>query len=262
MNNILTLIIVNIIVAIAGWKQKSLTISGSIATMIVGTLVSIGFGYKGLIILGVFFVSSSMWSKYKKKQKQAVENKVAKGDQRDFIQVFANGGVAAIAGILYTVTQSNVWIYVFIGSIAAACADTWASEIGTLSKRKPILVSKLKRVEAGTSGAISILGTIAGFAGAVVIASFSYFLWDGIHFYSLVILSLIGFIGNIIDTVLGGYVQVLYKCTNCGIETEKISHCGKKTTYLKGISFFNNDVVNFLSIFLASLLAFVLFNSI
>ncbi|MEH7224560.1 DUF92 domain-containing protein [Bacillus sp. JJ1566] len=252
MINLSIQILASIAVAVAGYRLKSLTISGAAGTIIVGSAVSIGFGYRGLLLVGVFFASSSVWSKLKAGNKENLKNKVAKGEQRDIIQVFANGGIAALAGLMFAWTDSLFWLYFFIGSIAAANADTWASEIGTLSKKMPILLTKMKRVDAGTSGAVSVLGTIAGFLGSFLISLISFLVWPELSVVLLVGLTLTGFCGNLFDTIIGATIQVVYRCSICGIETEKMLHCGKETNYLRGLRFCNNDVVNFLSILLAS----------
>ena len=62
--------------------------------------------------------------------------------------------------------------------MAAANSDTWASEIGSMSKGKPISVKTFKRAERGTSGAVSLLGTFAAVVGSFLIALPSYFLFD------------------------------------------------------------------------------------
>ncbi|MEH7236023.1 DUF92 domain-containing protein [Bacillus sp. JJ1562] len=252
MINLFIQIIATVVVAVSGYKKKSLTISGAVGTIIVGSAVSIGFGYRGLLLLGVFFASSNFWSKFKAEKKESLKHKVAKGEQRDMVQVFANGGVAAFAGLMFAWTDSFIWLFLFIGSIAAATADTWASEIGPLSKKQPILLTKMKRVDAGTSGAISVLGTIAGFLGSLLISIISFLVWPELSVILLVGLTLVGFCGNLIDTIMGATVQVVYKCSVCGMETEKGVHCGRETNYLKGFQFCNNDVVNFISILLAS----------
>lgn len=253
MINLLIQLIATIFVALAGYMLASLTRSGAIATIIIGSLVSVGFGYRGLFLLGLFFASSSLWSKFKRAKKQSLQNKVEKGEQRDIVQVFANGGVAAFASLLYVLTDSELWIFFYISAIAAANADTWASEIGTLSRKQPILLSKLKRVEPGTSGAVSVLGTTAGLAGSLLITLSSYLIWPEVSIMVFIVLTLIGFLGNLIDTLLGASIQVVFKCSVCGIETEKTVHCTKETNYFKGVPFCNNDVINFVSILLAAI---------
>ena len=246
-------IVATIIVAFVGYRLRSLTLSGMVGTILVGLAVSFGFGYKGLGLLGLFFMTSSMWSKFKPSTKANVQNKVQKGDQRDIIQVLANGGIPAISSILFGLFPSDIWTYIFISAIASANADTWASEIGPLSKNKPILITKLSRVDAGTSGAVSLLGTFAALGGSLLISIAAFILWPIVTVQVMVGLTIIGFIGNFIDTILGAMVQVNYVCTVCNLETEKTTHCGRNTKYHQGIMFCNNDFINFASILLASI---------
>jgi len=240
------------------FKRRSLTKSGAIAAFFVGTGIAIGFGYKGLIVLGVFFVSSSMFSKYKGKTKQSMAEKTQKGSTRDALQVMANGGFAAIASIVYYFTKDSIWITVFSILLAAANSDTWASEIGSLSKKNPISVRTWKPTETGTSGAISVLGTWAALAGAFVIALTAIVLFP-IHLGGFVSIILFGFLGNVIDTILGAFVQVEYKCPVCGKIFETKWKCHESLVKIKGFALFNNDMVNVLSGLLAALLYFVFF---
>lgn len=239
-------------VAYLAYKRKSLTLSGAIASFFVGIGIALGFGYKGLVVLGVFFVSSSMLSKYKSKTKQTMEEKTQKGSTRDQWQVMANGGIAAIAGIIYYFTKESVWITVFAILLAAANSDTWASEVGSLSRKKPISVRTFKRTLTGTSGAVSVLGTTAAFAGSLLIALTANFLFslEPVLFYVILVF---GFLGNIVDTLLGAFVQVEYKCPVCGRIVETNIECHTTLVKTKGFALFNNDMVNVLSGFFAAL---------
>ncbi|WP_078545662.1 DUF92 domain-containing protein [Litchfieldia alkalitelluris] len=240
-------------VAFSGYKLKSLTKSGAILTIIIGIAVAAGFGYQGLFLLGIFFVTSSLWSKYKSEKKASIQQKVQKGEQRDYIQVLANGGVPALAGILHTLSPADIWLYLFIGAIASANADTWASEIGSLSKRNPLLITSFKRVDRGTSGAISFLGSLSALAGSLLIIGAAFYFWNDLSVFAIIVLALTGFLGNWIDTFLGAVIQVSYICEKCGFETEKSFHCNQKTRYYKGVTFCNNDFINVISIFFASM---------
>lgn len=243
-----------LLTGIAGFRLKSLTISGAIAAIIVGCAVFAGFGVRGLIVLGIFFVTSSLWSKYKSSLKTKMEEKLEKGATRDWRQVFANGGTAGLLGILYSVDANPIWIIAFAIAISSANSDTWASEIGSLSKAEPMDIRTFKRVEKGTSGAVSLLGSSAGVTGSLLIALFSYWLFH-LSLLLCVVIFLFGYAGNIIDTLLGAYYQQQYICTCCGVETEKRVHCFQPTQKIKGIAFMDNDMVNFLSGFLAVLAA-------
>ncbi|MDQ0218311.1 DUF92 domain-containing protein [Peribacillus cavernae] len=253
-----------LITAIVGYLVKSLSKSGAAATVLVGVSVLLGFELAGLLLLGVFFASSSFWSKFKASKKKHVEEKLQKGDARDWQQVLANGGIAAIASCIHFFTPSELSLFVFIVSIAAANSDTWASEIGVLSKQRPFYILHLRSVERGTSGAVSLLGSTAAVLGAGLIAVFAVVLF-GLPWHPWLLLAvLFGFLGNLFDTLLGALIQARFRCRKCGLETEKTVHCGESTGLIKGCRWFNNDVINASAIALASicaLLSFKMFNS-
>jgi len=243
--------------AIYAYKHQYLTKNGGFAAFFVGIGIAIGFGYKGLIILALFFITSSMLSKYKKQQKNSMEERTEKGSTRDFAQVFANGGLAAICGIAFWVTKNSIWITIFTISLASANSDTWASEIGSLSKSKPYSIKTFKKISTGTSGAISLLGTLASIIGSFVIAIASYVIFP-ISSFEFIIIFIFGFVGSCIDTLLGAFVQAEYKCKECQKIYEVSKNCHDNTVLVKGFSFFQNDTVNFLSGLLAALIAYIL----
>ncbi|MEH7010061.1 DUF92 domain-containing protein [Neobacillus niacini] len=238
----------------AGYLERSLSSNGAIAAVFVGVAVYFGFGVKGLLLLGLFFATSSLWSKYKSSAKKEIEEKLAKGATRDWRQVIANGGFAALLSIIYYFQQDIVWLIGFIVCLASSNSDTWASEIGTLSKRKPVYIRTFKPIEKGTSGAISLLGTTAAIFGSMLIAFSGAWLFH-LQIFDFFIIFLFGFLGNIIDTLFGAYYQQVYICNKCGIETEKKVHCQTAAKRIKGYHIVDNDMVNFLSGFIAALLA-------
>jgi uncharacterized protein (TIGR00297 family) len=148
-------------------------------------------------------------------------------------------------------------IIIFAILIASSNSDTWASEIGSLSKKRPISLRNFRLTDAGTSGAVSLLGTIAGLFGSLLIAIFTFFLFS-ISFYELLFIFFFGFIGNVIDTLLGAFLQAEYKCKKCSALVEKKSHCGRETEKVKGLAFLTNDAVNLLSGLFAAILGMLL----
>ncbi|AST92550.1 DUF92 domain-containing protein [Sutcliffiella cohnii] len=257
LNNLYVLFIGTIAIAVLGYKGRALSKSGSIATIIVGVFIANGFGWKGLLLIGIFFVTSSVWSKWKK-DKDETSKVVEKGSQRDWIQVFANGGIPAVASILFIVSESSLFWIAFVTAIAVSTSDTWASEIGPLSNKRPLSIFSLKRVEKGTSGAISLLGTTAALFGSIIISLSSVVLWDGSIELFLMICTF-GFIGCFLDTILGATVQVKYRCSKCGKSTEHRIHCNEVTIHTSGSTFVNNDVVNITSILFTSIIACIFY---
>ena len=154
------------------------------------------------------------------------------------------------------------YVFIYLTAVAAANADTWGTEIGIFSKKEPRLITTLKRVTRGTSGAKSPLGTTAALSGsALIIVSgfFFYTQYNDIKFflYGLFMSMLAGFLGSVIDSLLGASVQVQYTCIKCGKVTEKRRHCNKTAEYKKGFKFFDNDMVNLVSVSTATLVIWI-----
>ncbi|WP_409289278.1 DUF92 domain-containing protein [Peribacillus sp. SCS-37] len=241
--------------ALIGWKLGLLTRSGSFMAFMTGAAIAWGFGFKGLIMLGLFFVSSSLWSRIGQSRKKQLEEMLEKGSRRDGIQVLANGGVPAVIALVHGWLPGQEALILFLVSIAAANSDTWGSELGVLSKSKPLSILTFKRVERGTSGAVSLFGTICSAAGAAFIASAALLLFD-LPMSSAVVAAGFGFLGSLFDTLIGAFIQPQYVCRSCGIQTERTVHCGEAAQRQKGLGFLDNDSVNLLSIVLASAACF------
>ena len=155
-------------------------------------------------------------------------------------------------------------IFAAFTSIATHNSDTWMTEIGINSSAIPRLITNLKKqVPKGTSGGVTILGTIAGLFGASII-SFVYFIFlvcsskFGLTqmFIQFVVLTLMGTVGGLIDSLEGATIQGLYYCDRCQKVTERQIHkCGNTTRFLKGNRLVTNDLVNISSAFLSGILA-------
>src|SRR5688500_9766525 len=245
------------IVGYLGYRVGALTLSGAVATCVVGGVV-FGFGGPGAAaLLILFFVSSSALSFYKRSdaRKRGASEQFEKGGKRDAGQVLANGGVAAstavLGALIPNVSVSGFMLGAFCGALATATADTWATEIGVLSGRKPRLITNLRQVEPGASGAISPLGTAASLAGALIIAvaamlfamspNIGWLRWslDGMNmldalqnseFGALPLLGAAfigGTAGSLLDSLLGATIQASYRCPWCDKPTERRVHgCG------------------------------------
>ncbi|MFC0558101.1 DUF92 domain-containing protein [Halalkalibacter alkalisediminis] len=243
--------------AFLAFAKKKLTVSGAVAAWIVGSLVAMGLKWCGLFLLGIFFVSSTWLGTLSGKKENEV---IEKGNTRDAAQVLANGGIAAILACVYLFFPSPILICGFVGCLAAANADTWATELGAFSKNKPFHLLKRQRVEVGTSGAMTILGSGSAFAGSLLIAIASIYFWWGemdSKMLLLFALTVAGFVGHFVDSLLGAIFQVLYRCSSCQIETESKKHCGVATIRIKGVSWINNDVVNLVCTFGGAILGII-----
>ncbi|MBN3556127.1 DUF92 domain-containing protein [Fictibacillus nanhaiensis] len=250
------IIIVGIaLLSIASVLLKWLTVAGSVTAFVLGVIIYKAFGWQGLILLGLFFITSTLLTKWKKDKKlgnDASHTEDKKG--RTAGQVLANGGAALLAAVGYVTISDPIWMIVFAATFATATADTWASEIGVLSKKRPFHIKEWRRVDPGLSGAISSIGTVAAAFGATFIGFSFYMLYDSSIAIGLCI-ALSGFLGNIADTIFGAWFEQKYVCSICKRETESHVHCGVKTIKIFGNPFFTNNVVNFSSTIIGGLIA-------
>lgn len=247
-----------IFAAVSGYFQL-LKPTGAFAAFLTGVFIWAGFGLRGLVMMGIFFLTSSLLSKYKSKRKEHLEELHEKGSARDWAQVAANGGTAALAGLANFISPDPVWLIVLAISIASANADTWASELGVLSKQQPVSIKSFRRVPRGTSGAVSGYGTAASAAGSLLIAlSGSYLFSEGMAWTLIVFL--FGVAGALLDTVFGAYFQAGFKCPRCQLLTEKLMHCSIPTKQVSGFTSINNDAVNFISCFAAAIMGMSFYN--
>ena len=225
----------------------SLTRSGALAAICVGTMVFGLGGWQWAILLLSFFASSSLLSQTFRKPGRTQE-KYAKGSRRDAGQVLGNGGIAAIWVLIHAAfPHSDLPWLGFSGALAAVTADTWATEIGALSRSAPRLITRLRtRVEAGTSGGVSPLGVLAAVGGAGLIAVIAALATAVPWAWAWLVVLLAGFSGSILDSVLGATAQCIYVCQADGAQTEQhpLHHCGSSTVYLRGWRWLNNDWVN------------------
>lgn len=243
------------IIAIIAWRMGSLSTSGAWAALLTGGLI---FGMGGLpwaILLLVFFISSSALSKAFKKRKASLAEKFSKGDRRDWGQVMANGALGAMLAMAYYFLPHTPWLWFgFTGAMAAVNADTWSTELGVLSPIPPRLVTSGEIVDRGTSGGITLAGTLAALAGAALIAIAMLLSSLGQEWLSsqewmlaFLIVILAGLVGTLFDSVLVATVQAIYWCPTCEKETERhpTHTCGSQTRQVRGWSWLNNDLVNF-----------------
>lgn len=245
--------ILAIAVAGAARAAKALSVSGAFAAALVGFLL-FGFGGgQGAAALLLFFVTSSALSRFGKRRKEALL--FEKGGERDGAQVVANGGIAAVCAFLLPLFPGAAWpAAALLGALATANADTWATELGSLAKHPPRLITTFQPAPTGSSGAVSFPGTAAALAGALLIASVALFWKLGVMGVAAVAFG--GLSGALFDSLLGATLQVQYRCPICNRLTERRVHCNDAPTVrAQGLPWMNNDAVNGLATLFGAIVA-------
>lgn len=217
--------LLSLAIAIGARAAGALTRDGAVAAVIAGTLV---FGFGGLgagVLLVTFFITSSLLTRWRAERKSHPEHRRG----RTAAQVMANGAATAVAAVWWGVAPSGLAAAALAGALATATADTWATEIGTLSPEQPRLITTRRPVPPGTSGGVTWWGTIAGILGATIISAETYAFFD----VSPAVVWLAGILGMTVDSILGATAEGT-------------------------VGWMNNDAVNFFGTLSGAVLAMVM----
>lgn len=241
-------------------RLRSLSFPGAVAAWVAGSVTYVFGGWAAVVPLLFFFVSGSLLSRWPKRPSKAIS--LEKPGPRDGWQVLANGGLATVFIVLAFLFPSRNFHLAFLAAYAEAGADTWATEIGLLSRIAPRSIISRKMVSPGTSGGVTALGLLAGFVGALFTAACGFWIQQkewGWTLGQVALAGTSGFAGSLFDSVLGATVQQKFRCPDCGQMTERREcRCGGKTVFASGIRGLNNDWVNFLSTFFSAGFALLL----
>ena len=159
---------VNLIVAIAGYAARTVSGGGAICGAIIGTAIFASLGWQGWMLLFMTFIAASIASRAGLARKQQLGIAEERGGRRGPGNAIANTGVAAIAAVLAGLdVHADAARLAFAAALVTGGSDTIASEIGKAIGRHTVSVTTLRRVPPGTSGAMSLEGTLAGVAGAI-----------------------------------------------------------------------------------------------
>ena len=206
-----------------------LTPGGVAAALLVGAAVWWGLGWAGLVPLFAFLLSGSLLTRL------ATGRSAARRPR----QVIANGGVTAALALLGSWPGA-------MGALAAAAADTWATEIGDWSPTDPHDIATGQPVPRGRSGGITPLGTMGGALGAIAIAGLAALVAPHQRFglAGAMLAAAAGIFGMLGDSLLGATLQGRYACPVCNTVSEQPGTCHAPLALTRGVPWLDNDLVN------------------
>ncbi len=175
------------------YKKRLLNFEGILIANIVGIaifLLSNG-DLTYFFVEVLFFAAAEIGTVYSSKRKP-------KHEARTTGNIFGNSGTAILA-------LAFGFPFGFFAAFSSALADTLSSEIGILSKRKPVLITTLEEVEPGTDGGITPLGMNAAIVGAAIIAAVHFVIFGNVFLFMVLVLS--GFFGSLVDSFFGAVFE-------------------------------------------------------
>jgi uncharacterized protein (TIGR00297 family) len=197
----------NIGVAMLGWMARTVTLPGAIAGAVIGTIVVIGAGWAGWALLLLTFVVASACTRLGHARKAAAGIAEDRGGRRGVGNAVANTGLAAGAAAiaLGLADPAAAWL-VLVAALATAGSDTVASEVGKACGRTTWQVTTLRRVPPGTTGAVSLEGTLAGVAAAALLAAAGA-AWGLVPVWTISVITVAAAIASLIEGALGATLE-------------------------------------------------------
>lgn len=238
---------VGITFGIIAYRLRFLDASGAAAGGLLAlSVIGLG-GWSWTVPAFTFFVLSSVLSKVRDSGKGAAERLAEKGSVRDAGQVYANGAIAWTLLLIHVAVPLPVLYWGFLGAWAAAAADTWGTELGTLVGGRPVLITSGELVPPGTSGAVSGAGTLGAALGAGVVVGSALIVPDAIAGAApFLLISASGLLGSLVDSLAGATVQAGYRDPDAGVVVERSTEAGRPLPLVRGFRAVTNDRVNLL----------------
>jgi len=233
---ILFIVIVSFSLAFYANFSKVLDKGGSVLAFLICFISGVFGHWSWLLILLLFVGSSFLATRFAIVYKKALGVEESDEGTRGGSNVISNGILPPLIALAYSFgfLSPEQALVAFTTSMAAASADTMASEIGVLSPSPVLITNPKKVVEPGVDGGISFEGLTASFLSSVSISMLAYagflVLIEENHAFSasielnyLFISVFFGFLGSVIDSFLGATLQNKGILSNNGVNLVSIS---------------------------------------
>jgi len=173
-----------------------------------GLILFVAFGAIGPEVFVFVVWVTTMATSFRRVQKQSTDPSARTA--RTWKNALANAGVAwalAIVTLLYPRTHfRSAAVIGFIASLAAALSDTVSHEFGVVLGPSPRSIISFRRVLPGANGGVSAWGSLCGLAASFAVAALAFGL-SGLSLTGMLIVTVAGFLGNIVDSILGATLE-------------------------------------------------------
>jgi len=205
--------------AVVIYTKGVLDFRGTILAVLIGGSIILLAGRRLFILLLLFLLISYVATRYRFTDKQKLEVAESKAGRRNAVNVLANGLIPVVFAFLFWYAEGIrvITLAGYIAAIATITGDTLSSEIGVLSKRRPILITTFEKVPVGTDGGISLLGEAVGILGALTIGIAAWAVGVASLSFAIPVAVIGGAFGFHIDSVLGAVLERRGLCGNATV---------------------------------------------
>lgn len=194
--------------SLAVYKFGLLTRSGCIGAFAIGFAIGALGSVWWLALLIVFALlgfGATVVGLSKKKSKGLQEGDHGERSYKNILGVAIPPLFIAILNQLFPGNE-DIFSIAYIATIAVAGADTAASELG-VKDSKVWLITSFRRVEPGTDGGVSVMGTLISATASVAVSLIGYlFIFHTLDLY-VVIPAVCGFVGCVADSYFGATLE-------------------------------------------------------
>jgi uncharacterized protein (TIGR00297 family) len=164
--------VVTAFLAVGAYSVRGVDRSGALVGWLLGTLLFTFGGWRGYLMLVSLFVLGTAATRLGHHSKSRLGIAQERGGRRGARHALANTVVGVAAAMLAVATPDReLFTLALVAAFATATCDTASSEIGQAYGRYHFLVNRWRSVAAGTQGAVSLIGTLAGVASATAVSA-------------------------------------------------------------------------------------------
>jgi uncharacterized protein (TIGR00297 family) len=248
--DVVVTLVISIGLAGAAYLRGVLDLKGTLVASLMGIVIGFSAGWEYVLLLLLYLLTSFAVTMYGYSAKKAAGLAEGKRGERGWRSVLANGIIPTFLALLHAfdipVVEPWQLSVLFVTAIAAAAADTAASELGVLT-RDPVLITKPSlRVPPGTNGGISFRGQVFALAASAytVLIGTAVFIIAG------------AYRGDLTDETFGWYMLMMPIAIGMGFISCQIDSLLGATLENRG--YLGKDGVNLVSIGLTSFLTLLL----
>lgn len=209
-------VVLNAVLLAIAWllPKKLLTLAGYLHAWVLGVIIWGTLGWRGYVVVMVYFLVGSAVTRIGLAQKEAAGIAEARSGVRGPANVWGSALVGALCALAVPavgiIGLGFKWFYLmtlgYVASFSTKLSDTCASEIGKAYGKRTFLITTLKPVPAGTEGAVSLEGTLAGVGASAAIALLGWGL-DLLNPAGIGFCILAAFIATNLESVIGATLQ-------------------------------------------------------